>query len=80
MDAIFWYDMAMLITARRREGKAFALGNAFGVARARREDAAFVTADREANSKAFAPLARHASSLSAKTGISKNPWVRAEGG
>ena len=46
MDAAFWHDMAALIAARKRQSKPLALGDAFGVALARRESADFVTADR----------------------------------
>ncbi len=46
IDGPFWRDMAALIADRRREGKPLALGDAFGVALTRREDADFVTADR----------------------------------
>ncbi len=46
MDAVFWRDVAALIADRRREKQPLALGDAVGVALARRLDADFVTADR----------------------------------
>jgi PIN domain nuclease of toxin-antitoxin system len=46
MDAAFWRDAGELIALRRLAGASLALGDAFGVALARRLDAQFVTADR----------------------------------
>lgn len=46
MDEALWRDAAALIADRRRERKPLALGDAFGVALARRLGADFVTADR----------------------------------
>lgn len=46
MDAAFWRDIAILIAAHRRGNRRLALGDAFGVALARRLNADFVTADR----------------------------------
>ncbi len=45
-DGAFWRDVAALIADGRRAGYRIALGDAWGVALARREDADFVTADR----------------------------------
>lgn len=47
MDGVFWRDIAGLVAQfRSGAGKRLALGDAFGVALARRLDASFVTADR----------------------------------
>lgn len=46
MDAAFWQDAASLIAAQRGQGLHLALGDAFGLALARRENADFYTADR----------------------------------
>ncbi len=45
-DGALWRDVAALIADRRRGGQRLALGDAWGVALARRENADFVTADR----------------------------------
>jgi PIN domain nuclease of toxin-antitoxin system len=59
MDAAFWRDVATLIAQQRAAGHRLALGDAFGVALARREDADFVTADRaELESMQAAGIAR----------------------
>lgn len=46
LDAAFWQDAAALIAAQRGQGLQLALGDAFGLALARRESADFYTADR----------------------------------
>lgn len=46
MDAAFWRDLALLIATHRSGSRRLALGDAFGVALARRLNADFVTADR----------------------------------
>lgn len=45
-DGILWRDAAELIASRRLAGASLPLGDALGVALARRLDAQFVTADR----------------------------------
>lgn len=45
MEEAFWRDVAALVAKYRNGGKRLALGDAFGVALARRLNAAFVTAD-----------------------------------
>lgn len=46
MDGAFWRDVAKLVADGRRGGSRLALGDAFGLALARREGGAFITADR----------------------------------
>lgn len=46
MNAAFWRDIALLIATHRSDSRRLALGDAFGVALARRLNADFVTADR----------------------------------
>ena len=46
MDATFWRDVAGIIATQRTAGEHLALGDAFGLALARREGADFYTADR----------------------------------
>lgn len=46
MDTEFWQDVATVISTQRRAGHNLALGDACGVALARREDADFCTSDR----------------------------------
>jgi PIN domain nuclease of toxin-antitoxin system len=46
MDAAFWRDVATLIATQRASGGHLALGDAFGLALARREGGDFYTADR----------------------------------
>lgn len=46
MDSTFWRDVATIITTQRKSGNRLALGDAFGLALARREDSVFYTADR----------------------------------
>jgi PIN domain nuclease of toxin-antitoxin system len=46
LDSAFWRDAGALIAGRRIAGTSLALGDALGVALARRLDADFVTADR----------------------------------
>lgn len=46
MDSEFWRDAGALIAARRIAGASLPLGDAFGVALARRLDVLFVTADK----------------------------------
>ncbi len=46
MDAAFWRDVATLIATQRAAGEHLALGDAFGLALARREGGDFYTADR----------------------------------
>ena len=46
LDGAFWRDVANLIANARRNSGKLALGDAFGIALARRLDADFVTADR----------------------------------
>ena len=46
LDSAFWRDVATIIADARRNAGKLALGDAFGVALARRLDADFVTADR----------------------------------
>lgn len=46
LDSAFWRDVATIIADARRNGGKLALGDAFGIALARRLDADFVTADR----------------------------------
>ncbi len=59
MDGAFWRDVATVITTQRTAGHRLALGDAFGVALARRLDADFVTADRgELEAVAAAGLCR----------------------
>ncbi len=59
MDGPFWRDVATVITTQRTAGHRLALGDAFGVALARRLDADFVTADRgELEAVATAGLCR----------------------
>jgi len=45
MDPEFWQDMAELIADCKRKKRPLALGDAFGVALARRENVEFITAD-----------------------------------
>ena len=45
LDGAFWRDVANLIADARRDGGKLALGDAFGIALARRLSADFVTAD-----------------------------------
>lgn len=45
-DTAFWRDIAAIISTQRTSGHKLALGDAFGVALARREGADFMTADR----------------------------------
>ena len=45
-DAEFWRDVATLIATQRAAGHRLALGDAFGLALARREGADFYTSDR----------------------------------
>lgn len=46
MDSTFWRDVAMVIGTQRKLGNRIALGDAFGIALARRENAKFYTSDR----------------------------------
>lgn len=46
MDSTFWRDVATVIGTQRKLGSRIALGDAFGIALARREDAEFYTSDR----------------------------------
>ncbi len=46
MDGEFWRDASALIAARRIAGASLPLGDAFGVALARRLNAEFVTSDK----------------------------------
>ena len=46
MDIAFWQDVAFLINTQRRSGNRLALGDAFGLALARREQCDFYTSDR----------------------------------
>ena len=46
LDAVFWRDVATLIATQRGAGHRLALGDACGLALARREGADFYTADR----------------------------------
>jgi len=58
-DGPFWRDVATVIATQRRSGQRLALGDAWGVALARRLDADFVTADRgELEAVATAGLCR----------------------
>jgi PIN domain nuclease of toxin-antitoxin system len=58
-DGPFWRDVATVIATQRRSGHRLALGDAWGVALARRLDADFVTADRgELEAVAAAGLCR----------------------
>ncbi len=46
MDGVFWRDVATLIATQRAAGHKIALGDACGIALARRENADFYTSDR----------------------------------
>lgn len=46
MDSAFWRDVAAVIGTQRKLGNRIALGDAFGIALARRENAEFYTSDR----------------------------------
>lgn len=46
MDFTFWRDIATVIGTQRKLGSRIALGDAFGIALARRENADFYTSDR----------------------------------